>query len=122
MEDLYFITRCGSLHNLAIFAAVVSFLAYIIINCIAITQEDYSNRDCYSDETKVKLRKFAKGFLITTIVGTVMGLVIPTKNEAYMIYGLGNTIDYIKSNEKAKELPDKAIDALDVWLESVSDK
>ena len=34
-----------------------------------------------------------------------------------MIYGVSNTIEYIKSNEKAKELPNKVVMALDKWLE-----
>ena len=38
---------------------------------------------------------------------------IPMKNDALLIYGVGCTIDYIKSNDKAKQLPDKCIKALD---------
>ena len=35
------------------------------------------------------------------------------KNDALLIYGVGCTIDYIKSNDKAKQLSDKCIKALD---------
>ena len=35
------------------------------------------------------------------------------KNDALLIYGVGGTIDYVKSNKTAKQLPDKCIKALD---------
>ena len=47
-------------------------------------------------------------------------LFTPTTKEMYLIYGLGGTIDYIKSNDKAKQLPDKCIDALDKYIESLN--
>ena len=36
-----------------------------------------------------------------------------------MIWGVGGTIDYVKSNDTAKQLPDKCIKALDEWVESM---
>lgn len=36
----------------------------------------------------------------------------------YMIYGVGGTIDYLKENETAKQLPDKVVMALDKWVDS----
>lgn len=41
--------------------------------------------------------------------------------EAFMIWGLGGTIDYIKSNDTAKQLPDKCIEALDKWVETLNE-
>lgn len=43
-------------------------------------------------------------------------IVIPTRIECYQIFGLGATLDYIQSNETAKQLPDKVIKALEVLL------
>ena len=34
-----------------------------------------------------------------------------------MIYGIGGTIDYIKSNDTAKQIPDKCINALDKFID-----
>ena len=36
-----------------------------------------------------------------------------------VIYGLGGTIDYIKSNDKAKKLPDKVVNALTRYIDYV---
>ena len=34
-----------------------------------------------------------------------------------MIYGVGSTIDYIKENPTAKQLPDKWVKILDKWVD-----
>ena len=39
-----------------------------------------------------------------------------------MIYGVGDTIDYVKSNNTAKQLPDKCIEALDKWVSSLNEE
>ena len=45
---------------------------------------------------------------------------VPSTKEALMIYGIGSTIEYLKSNEKAMQLPDKCINALDAWVEELN--
>ena len=53
-------------------------------------------------------------------IAGVMLVFIPTTKEMLLIYGVGGTIDYIKSNDTAKELPDKAVKALDKYLDEIS--
>ena len=43
-------------------------------------------------------------------------------NEALMIYCVGGTIDYVKSNKTAKQLPDKCIKALDKWVDNLNEE
>ena len=62
-------------------------------------------------------RKTAKRLLVTAIISAVLTVFIPSEKQMYAIYGIGGTIDYIKGNEKAKQLPDKVVDALDKWLD-----
>ena len=42
---------------------------------------------------------------------------IPSKRDMLMIIGIGGTIEYLKSNDTAKELPDKVIMAIDKFLD-----
>ena len=37
------------------------------------------------------------------------------------IYGAGTIVDYCKENSKVKEIPDKAIDALNRYLDSIAE-
>lgn len=53
----------------------------------------------------------------------ILGVIfVPTTKDALMIYGVGSTLEYLKQNETAKELPDKCIDALDAWIEELNKK
>ena len=57
------------------------------------------------------------------IIGTILivfSFAVPSEKKLYAIYGIGSTIDYIKSNDKAKEIPDKAIDCIYKYLDNYS--
>ena len=61
----------------------------------------------------------AKRCAIAFFVSVFINLFIPTTNQALLIYGVGGTIDYIKSNDTSKQLPDKCVKALDKWVENL---
>ena len=63
---------------------------------------------------------YFKRSIFVAIVACFINLFIPTTNETLMIYGIGGTIDYIKSNDTAKQLPDKCVKALDKWVENLT--
>lgn len=64
--------------------------------------------------------RYFKRYTIVTLVLIVINIFIPTKNEALLIYGVGGTIDYIKSNNTSKQLPDKCVKALDKYLDNLT--
>lgn len=66
-------------------------------------------------------RKALKFYGIPFLIGLLGVVFVPTTKEAMLIYGLGSTIDYLKSSDKAKELQDKAVDALERYLDSLAD-
>ena len=39
-----------------------------------------------------------------------------------LIYGVGTTIDYVKQNNTLQQIPDQCINALDAWVESLTEK
>ena len=49
-----------------------------------------------------------------------MAVFTPSTKDLYAIYGIGGVIDYVQSNETAKQLPDKAIEALDKWIDETN--
>ncbi len=106
MEKIYWISVIGNIQILLFVIAILSavlLLFFIIWNAT-------------DDEEKIKVK-----YMITTIlivVFTSLSLIfIPTEKQMYAIYGIGGTIDYIENNDKAKELPNKVIDALDLYLD-----
>ena len=42
---------------------------------------------------------------------------MPNDKEVATIYSVGATTDYVKNNEKIKELPDKAVLCLDKFID-----
>lgn len=117
MELLYWITRFDALRmvfdTILISSGVLGgILAVILI--IGNTEID----DCYFKPMLKYLKIFAATFIITLTVKAF----VPSTKEALMIYGVGSTVEYLKSNEKAMKLPDKCIDALDAWVEELNKK
>ena len=113
---MYWITRLSSIHDAFLFvfiiAMIVAFFTGMIVLLSSNDKDDYA---CF---------KQAKKRFITAIVAVVLsgiGLVfVPKTNEALLIYGVGTTIDYVDNNGTIKQLPDKAVRALDKYLDSLN--
>ena len=115
MSEIYWITRLDSIVNaselIAVFGVVLSVFAFILF---AIN---------LSDENKKWISFWKKGFiicLVVTLLAGISSIFVPTSKDAMLIFGVGGTIDYIKSNETIKQIPDKCINALDAWVDSLT--
>lgn len=136
MEELYWITRLGALNFLFNAIIFVSLVAIIILAVELFVIKTTSDNE---DDKKLELqvitgkvhnenmsynfvkKQFIRAFIVF-VVSIICNVFIPTKNEALMIYGVGGTIDYIKSNDTAKQLPDKCIKALDKWADNINEE
>lgn len=58
--------------------------------------------------------------MILTIIPILMTAFIPSKEQLYVIYGVGTVIDYAKGSKEVQKLPDNAVKALNMWLENVN--
>ena len=61
-----------------------------------------------------KALKYVKLPITIFMICLFVVIVIPTRTECYQIFGLGAAL--VQSNETAKQLPDKAVKALEVLL------
>lgn len=74
--------------------------------------------DGYSDEETIEvLAKLKRKFGIAFFIALPLAMFTPNSKQAAVIFSVGKTIEYVQSNEKIKELPDKAIKCLDKYLE-----
>lgn len=127
MNEIYWITRLDAICNFLTAVTVVSFLisAFIavFVVCSRIEVNNYKkgseNWNYYMQKFKMFLSYFKRSIFVAIVAGFI-NLFIPTTNEALLIYGVGGTIDYIKSNGTAKQLPDKCIKALDKYLDNLT--
>ena len=116
MNEVYWITRLDAICKFLTATAIVSFLiamALIVFVC------NRYEMDVESLDYKRYL-KYSKVCILVTIVSCVINIFIPTTNQALFIHGVGGTIDYIKSNDTAKQLPDKCVKALDKYLDNIN--
>jgi hypothetical protein len=74
----------------------------------------------YEDEIRKSLLWLRCTFA-TLVISSLIFVFVPSTKEAVLIWGVGSTIDYLQENETAKQLPDKCINALNDWVESLSD-
>lgn len=114
ISHMYWITRLSSIHDAFIFIFIIAVIAAVLTGILVLPFND--------DEDKPAYFKPLKKCFITAVVAVVLsgiGLVfVPKTNEALLIYGVGTTIDYVDNNETIKQLPDKAVQALDKYLDS----
>lgn len=113
MSELYWLTRLdginivlGTLLVISAVIALIFFIGFVVSGC-KVTADDYT-------ETDFKTLKMS---VLTSVLLSVLFVFVPSKNDALLIWGVGGTIDYIKSNDTAKQLPDKCIKALDKWVD-----
>ena len=119
MEEIYWITRFDAIH--------ATFLIFLSISTIAsaITAIYYSVKKCEEieypgQEETPKYKKMFYGYFKCSVIIFVISLIgvtfIPTTKQAFLIYGFGGTVDYLKANPTARQLPDKCIKAIDRWI------
>ena len=113
MNELYWLTRLEYIQNFLVIVMSVSGIA-LFISFMVWTMANYV------EEAKSAL-KWIIGSFTTLVISSLIFVFVPSTKEALLIWGVGSTIDYIQENETAKQLPDKCINALNDWVESLSD-
>jgi len=117
MSTLYWINVLDNIN----FLFVLIFMASLVLSIASVLV----NLACTTDEISETLdyKRFirAKNLIYTLlIISTLVITFVPSKRELYIIYGVGGTLDYLKENPTAKELPDKCIKALDTWVDNLN--
>lgn len=128
MNEIYWITRLDGINTVliimivvgAIFCTVVG-IAYFITNGQVIydSARGYEASKKENEGYRKTCSNVLKWTIPITIISCLLRIFTPTTKEALLIWGVGGTIDYIKSNPVAKKIPDKCIIALDKWVDSL---
>ena len=119
MNEIYWLTVVG---NLSTALMVVWIVALIIVLGMLLVLAA-SEGDVIDDEDSAHIFfKWLKRFVVCGVIAAMANIFIPTTKELLYIYGVGGTIDYIKTNDTAKQLPDKCIKALDRFADKYIDE
>ena len=117
MNEIYWITRLDGIVTLAGMLCVVSTIAFILLAVLA-----FVDREDEMVMSGKRRRQWCRGSVIVLAISALMCLFVPGSKQAMLIWGIGQTVDYIQENEAVKELPDKCVEALEVWLESLTEE
>lgn len=113
MKELYWITRLDGLCTL--FGVLIGISGFAIICTLLYIVETL---DTHGEVNWKKVRTSLTISGLCFIVSFIAEVLTPSTEQAYLIYGVGGTIDYLKNNPTAKQLPDKCIKALDKWIDT----
>lgn len=112
MNEIYWITRLDGIQAFFAICTILVIAAIIILFInILILNDEYE---------KTKSQKWFKVLLCSLPFFILPLMFIPSTKDALLIYGLGGSLDYVKGNDTAKKLPEKAVMALDRYLEELS--
>lgn len=116
MSEIYWITRLDAANGLLEAFIAISALLGVVFTILYFVGriEEWEGVSVF--------KRILKASIPTFIISFLLFVFTPTKEDMFLIYGVGGTIDYVKQNDKAKQLPDKCINALDAWVDSLNSK
>lgn len=122
MSEIYWLTRVDTLNTIfgwmIAIPVIVGVLMFIVF---LVSMESLRNNEI--EENWLAFKKYCKKFrnvLLPVFIVGILGIgFCPTKNDMLLIYGVGGSIDYLRSNPTAQKLPDKCIEALDAWVDEL---
>lgn len=117
MSTLYWINVLDNINFLFVFIFITSLILSVASALVNLTCDADEISETLNYKRFIKIKNWTYTLLI---ISTLVITFIPSKRELYIIYGVGGTIDYLKDNPTAKELPDKCIKALDTWVDNLN--
>lgn len=114
MWEVYLISRLDGIVK----ASWILFVVFLIILVCVIVAYIMENDDYEPCEESLRLLLKAKNISLSFIIPCfLIGLFLPNKNDALAIMGVGTVVDYVQDNKTLQEIPDKCVQALDIWLD-----
>ena len=113
MIEIYWIEMLDGINFLLILTGVIILIVSAIMIATSFSGEDYDKK--YEDD--LLLRKNGIKLLFLSLILFIICVLIPNTKQAYRIYGISATINYLKDNKEAKQLPDKGIKVLNKWAD-----
>lgn len=108
MSTLYWIITLGNL-SIVMCLLTVMLVVTLLFTCIVATV----------GERWDDLKYLIKGMAYAAVPMILLSVFIPSKKDLFIIYGVGTTLDYIKDNPQAKQLPDKCIKVIGNYFDDI---
>ncbi len=123
-SKIYWFTRLSAITTVLkaiLIASVILAVAALIFWFIVYLSDSEYMAD--GEEGKNNYLKFGLKVLCTSTIVFVIGLIgrtfTPTTSEALLIFGVGESVEYLQNNKDVVQIPDKALQALNKYLDEV---
>lgn len=118
MKNLYWFSVLGCFKDVCIAAMIILIITFVVllITYIVMIAENEN------ESIRTKIGKIAFKIFAALFVTSLFVIFVPSKEDMYVIYGVGKTIDYLKENPEAKQLPDKTVEFLNVVMDEYIDE
>lgn len=114
--SMYWIFVIG---NVGIFFCVMATVCAFVAGVSAMIY--FTNSDYENEESNVG--RVCKISTIAFVTSLTIAVFIPSSEQIMQIYVVDNVVEYVKDNDKAKQLPDKVVEVCDKLLdEYLTDK
>lgn len=114
MKELYFLTVLDGLEWFLTVASVILGIVAAIVLIFYILWKS----DSYRDEEHPFLKSWFIGLSVSCALLCLLNVFIPNTKQASFIYGVGTVVDYVQNNKDLQQLPDKCVQALDMWVDT----
>ena len=121
-SKMYWFTRLTAittaLKTILIVSGILAGAALIFWVIVYLSDPEYMPDGEESKRSFLKIG--SKTLCISTIVfaiGLIGRTFTPTTSEALVIYGVGESVEYLQNNKDAVQIPDKALQALNKYLD-----
>ena len=121
-SKMYWFTRLTAittaLKTILIVSGILAGAALIFWVIVYLSDPEYMPDGEESKRSFLKIG--SKTLCISTIVfaiGLIGRTFTPTTSEALIIYGVGESVEYLQNNKDAVQIPDKALQALNKYLD-----
>lgn len=108
---LYLCSIADSIHTLFCVVGGVILGVIAITSCVCLVEEEIN--------PLVTINKY-KGWFVIGLFGVIIGVITPSTNKCYAIFGVGTVLNYVNNNDEAKKIPDNAMKAVNRYLESIT--
>jgi hypothetical protein len=123
MKEMYWISVVGNIGDVS--EVMILFCGICILLFGSFSAIIDSGVSGFGDEIEARgarfMKKATKTSFIVGIISVFIAIFVPGEKQLYRIMGVGMAIDYIKENDAVKQLPDKCINALELWVDSIEE-
>jgi hypothetical protein len=106
--------------------SICAFIAYIITYYVCSSLNAALNEGYEEFKLNKRLIKQSKSMMIissiTLFFSTLVCVFTPSTKQAYIIFGVGTTVEYVINNDEMKQIPDNAAKAINKWLEEINNE